>query len=139
MQQQPGMVNQISTQNVTNVVNNVVQGAAQPIMVFPGVFWPSLGKPCEINNCGAPAYNVCNTNMCGWTGCGKAMCMAHCKIEVQNRKNGGQHMTGYHCVGTPCEIEYQKVQKKILGIVCCVFFCVAFFMFGSVGVTGMNN
>ena len=29
--------------------NNIVNGVAQPIMVFPGVTWKPLGKPCEVN------------------------------------------------------------------------------------------
>merc|ERR1712166_789065 len=101
-------------QNVTNVVNNVIQGPPQPIMVFPGVTWPPLNKPCEIDEaCGAVAYQYCNDKSCGlWKGCGKAMCMAHCKIEQgsssETRVNGevvseSQTMGTYHCVGTPCE------------------------------------
>jgi hypothetical protein len=55
----------------------------QPILVHPGVTWPPLGKQCEINNCGNPAYKTCDQkDGCTWKGCGKAICMDHCEIEV---------------------------------------------------------
>ena len=110
MQQQPGMINQNVMQNTTNVVNNVIVEAPPSVMVFPGVMWSPIGKPCEINNCGSPAYKLCDSPAtCGWVPCGKAMCLAHSKVEVRSRKHGGTVMDGYHCVGTPCEGEYIKM------------------------------
>jgi len=50
---------------------NEIAGEPQPIKVFPKttaapwikqieVIWSPLGKPCEIDSCGAPAYAICD-------------------------------------------------------------------------------
>ena len=35
-------------------------GQGQPIMVWPGVMWNPMGRQCEINDCKAEAYQICN-------------------------------------------------------------------------------
>jgi hypothetical protein len=56
-------------------------------MVVEGIYWNPLGpgQNCEVDNCGSPAYQICNKEMdcCGnkgFKGCGRKMCMAHCSL-----------------------------------------------------------
>jgi hypothetical protein len=101
-----------SQQNITNtnvnnttVVNNVGGGdtGAKPAVVGRGIFWPALGngQVCEVDGCGGVAYQVCNwTQKCcdlSFSGCGKKMCMAHCKVTLKNTNNQqNQHGHGAH-------------------------------------------
>jgi hypothetical protein len=94
----PGMLGHqnIANTNVTNttVVNNVI-GA--PAVVGRGILWPALGngQVCEVYNCGGIAYQVCNFTCkfgdISFTGCGRKMCMAHCKVTLDNAKNLQNH------------------------------------------------
>ena len=53
------------------------------MIVFPGMTWSPIDKPCEIANCGSTAYKLCDLpKSYGWKGCGKAMCLSHSKVET---------------------------------------------------------
>ena len=90
------------------------------------------GIVCQVDNCGAVAYQHCNFPMpCtdGYSGCGKAMCMAHCEIiktkkssrtrQKQSIASGPYNLSGYHCKSPECVEKYGKGKKKI-----CMFLCI---------------
>ena len=43
-----------------------------------GAYFYPLDTPCEIKDCGKPAYLRCDSKGFKWKGCGKAMCLECC-------------------------------------------------------------
>ena len=54
------LLNQFNQMLQTTEENDVNIRSDESVMMCKDVFWSPIGKPCEINNCGSPAYQNCN-------------------------------------------------------------------------------
>ena len=117
----------------TVIVNHAVKYTPPPPQfVVSGIYWNALGpgQVCEVDNCGNPAYQICNKDVtcCGkifHKGCGRKMCMGHCYLDVRRSKGKGTFLAGYNCKDTDCNAKYVSGESAKCKIVYFPF-CIAF-------------
>jgi hypothetical protein len=77
-------------QQLQGTVLNGEQPGANGVRITDKIYWYPNGNACEVDNCGQPAYKICDDStelLTGWRGCGKNMCMAHCDYDIKRRRH----------------------------------------------------
>ena len=76
-------------------------GTAQ---ICDGVMWNLLGEGinCEVDNCGKPAYQICDQKFEQYVGCGRKMCLDHCDLKIRKGRKKKDNLMHYNCKDAVC-------------------------------------
>mmetsp|Transcript_32458 Transcript_32458/g.49664 ORF Transcript_32458/g.49664 Transcript_32458/m.49664 type:complete len:86 (+) Transcript_32458:666-923(+) len=66
------------------------------------------------------------------------MCMAHCELVIQSKKNGQQKLMNYHCREEECSQAFKRAQCKVCGMIC-MFVCLGFIIMMGLGAAGGDS